>query len=84
MNEQNQIVLYTDASTKAIAAVLMQVQAWIEKPCIFVSRSLPEQASMGNYRIGIVRLRLLRQASITCLLGKQFIVRTDHKNLVFG
>ena len=32
MNEQDQRVLYTDASTKAIAGVLMQNQAGIEKP----------------------------------------------------
>ena len=32
MNEEDQLVLYTDASTKAIAGVLMQIQGGIEKP----------------------------------------------------
>jgi len=44
MNEQNQLVLYTDARTKDIAGVLMQIQAGIKKPCIFVSHALSKQA----------------------------------------
>ena len=44
MNEEDQLVLYMDASTKAINGVLMQVQAEIEKPCVFVSHCLSEQA----------------------------------------
>ena len=45
MNERDQLVLYTDAGTEAITGALMQVQARIEKPCIFVSLALSEQAS---------------------------------------
>jgi len=45
------IVLYTDASTKAIG-VLMQVQGWKEKPCVFVSHTLSEQAT----RRGVMEL----------------------------
>ena len=84
MNEQDPLVLYTDASTKAIAGVLMQIQGGIEKPCIFVSHALSEQAS----RWGIMELELY--AFLYCvkqlapyLMGKQFIVRTDHKNLIY-
>jgi hypothetical protein len=84
MNEQDPLVLYTDASTKAIAGVLMQIQGGIEKPCIFVSHALSEQAS----RWGIMELELY--AFVYCvkqlspyLMGKQFIVRTDHKNLIY-
>jgi hypothetical protein len=48
MNEQDQLVLCTDASTKAIAGVLMQIQEGMEKPCLFVSHALSDQA----YKIG--------------------------------
>ena len=41
-NEQDQFVLYTNASTKAITGVLMQIQDGIEKPCIFMSHNLSE------------------------------------------
>ena len=39
MNEEDPLILYTDASTKAIGGVLMQVQKGIEKPVIFISWS---------------------------------------------
>jgi len=45
MNEQDQLVLYTNASTDAIAGVLMQIQDGTEKPCVLVSHTLLEQAS---------------------------------------
>ena len=84
MNDEDPLVLYTDASTKAIAGVLMQIQGGIEKPCIFVSHALSEQAS----RWGIMELELY--AFVYCvkqlspyLMRKQFIVRTDHKNLIY-
>jgi len=84
MNEQDQLVLKTDASTKAIAGVLMQIQGGIEKPCIYVLHAQPEQAS----KWGIMELEL--HTFVFCmkhlspyLLGKQFIVQTDHKNLVY-
>ena len=62
----------------------MQIQDGMEKPCIFVSHALSEQAS----RWGIMELELY--AFVYCvkqlspyLMGKQFIVRTDHKNLIY-
>jgi len=82
-NEQDQLVLCTDARNKAIAGVLVQIQDGIEKPCIFVSHALSEQAS----KWGIMELELY--TFVYCvklspyLLGKQLIVRTDHKNLVY-
>ena len=54
MNEKDQLVLKTDASTKAIAGVLMQIQGGIEKPCIYVLHAQPEQAS----KWGIMELEL--------------------------
>ena len=84
MNEQDPLVLYTDASTKAVAGVLMQIQNGMEKPCLFVSHALSEQAS----RWGIMELKLY--AFVCCvkqlppyLMGKEFIVRTYHKILIY-
>jgi len=45
MNE-DQLVLYTDVSTKAIAGVLMQIQEGIVKPCIFVLHTQSKQNSI--------------------------------------
>ena len=69
MNEQDQ--MYTDANTKAIDGVLMQVQTGIKNPCIFVSHALSEQASKwGITAAGVLRLRVLRQTCITRLVRK--------------
>ena len=45
MNEEDPLILYTDASSKAIGGVLMQVQNGIEKPVIFVLHALSDQVS---------------------------------------
>ena len=84
MNDSDPFILYTDASTRAVGGVLMQVQGGREKPCVFVSHTLSEQAT----RWGVMEQELF--AFVFCvktlspyLLGKLFTVRTDHKNLVF-
>jgi hypothetical protein len=84
MNEEDPLILYTDASTRAVAGVLMQVQDGIEKPCVFVSQVLSDQAT----RWGIMELELY--AFVFCvkqltpyLLGRPFTVRTDHRNLLY-
>ena len=75
---------YTDASTVSIGGVLMQEQNGIEKPIIFISHILSDQAT----RWGIMELELY--AFVYCvkqltpyLMGKLFTVKTDHKNLVY-
>ena len=62
----------------------MQLQNEIEKPVIFVSQILSDQAT----RWGIMELEL--HAFVYCvkqlspyLLGKIFTVRTDHMDLVY-
>jgi hypothetical protein len=45
MNPDDPLILYTDASMKAVGGVLMQVQDGREQPCVFVSHTLSEQAS---------------------------------------
>ena len=84
MNEIDPLILYTDASTVSIGGVLMQEQNGIEKPIIFISHILSDQAT----RWGIMELELY--AFVYCvkqltpyLMGKLFMVKTDHKNLVY-
>ena len=66
-NEQDQLIVYTDASMKAIAAVLIQIHEGIERPCLFVSHATSEEAS----KWGIMELKLytfvycVKDASIT-------------------
>ena len=78
------LILYTDASTRAIGGVLMQIQDEIEKLVIFVSHILLDHST----RWEIMKLELY--AFVYCvkilapyLLGKLFTVRTDHRNLVY-
>ena len=54
MKEEDPLILYTDASTKAIGSVLMQVQNGIENPVVFVSHALSDQ----DTRCGIMDLEL--------------------------
>ena len=54
LNEKDPFIHFTDASTKAIGGVLMQLQNGIEKPVIFESHNLSDQAT----RWGIMELEL--------------------------
>jgi hypothetical protein len=79
INDTDPLILYTDASTKAIAGVLVQVTNGVEHPAIYVSHVLSDAAT----RWGIMELELY--AFVYCvlhlqsyLLGRKFIVRTDH------
>jgi len=81
-NDADPFLLDTDACDVSIGAVLSQVQNGVEKVIAYASRSLskPEQ----NY--GVTRKELL---AIVCytktfqqyLLGRQFVIRTDHSAL---
>ena len=89
MNEVDPLILYTDVSTKAIGGGgggggSCKSKNGIEKPVIFISHALSDQAT----RWGIMELELY--AFVYCLknltpylLGKQFTVGTDHRNLLY-
>ena len=71
-------------SLRYLVFVLMQVQDGVEKPCVFISHTLSDQAT----RWGIMELELF--ALVFCitqltpyLLGRDFTVRTDHRNLLY-
>ena len=45
INNFDPLILYTDASTREVEGVLMQMQGGRERPCVFVSHTLSEQAT---------------------------------------
>jgi hypothetical protein len=69
VNEQDPLVLYTNASTKAIAGVLMQIQGG-KTVHIRFTYLIGASLKMGNTGAGIVRFRVLRQAMIPVLNGQ--------------
>ena len=81
-NERDLFILDTDASNDAIGAELLQVQGGQEKVVAYGSISLaPEQR-----RYCVTRRELLAVVRFTrqyrhYLLGKPFVVRTDHSSL---
>ena len=69
------LILYTDALTKAVGGVLMQVQGGRENPCVFVSHTLSEKAT----RWGVMEQELFSfvfsvKSLAPNLLGKRFTV----------
>jgi len=70
MNASDPLNLYTDASTKDIGGVLMQVQGGKEKPCVFVSYRLSDQAT----RWGVMELELFGFSSASRILLLTFLV----------
>ena len=84
MNDEDPVILYTDASTLGVGAVLMQVQNKKEVPVCFLSKkfssaamkwSTIEQECFGMF------YAVMKFASY--LLGRKFSIATDHKNLVY-
>ena len=83
-NSNDQFILDTDASHDAMGAVLSQVQNGIERPISFASHGFSN--SECNYCV--TRKEMLAVYKYVeyfkhYLLGKSFLLRTDHKALVW-
>ena len=79
---QEQFILYTDASLSAMGAVLAQVQDGKERAICYASKALSK--SQVNY--SATKRELLAVVHFTrhfkhYLLGRKFILRTDHSAL---
>jgi len=61
MNEEDPLILYTNAGTRAIGGVLMQIQDGIENPKIFVSHVLSDKARWGIMHLELYAFVLLRE-----------------------
>jgi hypothetical protein len=83
-NEDDPLILYTDASDVGVGAILVQSQHNIEKPISCFSKKFTDIASRWST---IEKEGYALFASVlhfqSHLLGRQFFVRTDHKNLVY-
>ena len=83
-DNDGQMILDTDASDVAIGAVLSQVQGGLERVIAFAGRTLARNES--NYCV--TRKELLSVVYFTkhfrqYLLGRKFIIRTDHAALAW-
>ena len=78
------LYLHTDASDYGIGGYLFQVVDTVERPVAFVSQSFTESklrwATIQKEAYGIFRCCKLLDPLIR---DRQFILRTDHKNLLF-
>ncbi|VDI27329.1 Hypothetical predicted protein [Mytilus galloprovincialis] len=83
-NNKDPFILDTDASNFAIGAELIQVQDGVERPVAYGSFSLTHEQK----RYCTTRKELLAVVKFTrhyrhYLLGREFIVRTDHSSLTW-
>jgi len=81
-NDGDPFILDTDACDVIIGAVLSQVQEGEERVIAYASRSLSKQEK--NYcvtRKKLLAVVFYSKASRQYLLGRQFLIRTDHSAL---
>lgn len=79
-----QFILTTDASNFGIGAVLSQIQGKKEKAIAFYS-SVHNQAQSKYSKTDKELLAIISEVKYFCyyLLGQKFLLRTDHKALIF-
>ena len=79
-----QFILDCDASGVAIAGVLSQIQDGVEKPINFASAALtPEQRRYCTTRQELLAIVRFTRQFRHYLLGRPFLVRTDHSSLTW-
>ncbi|GKT28690.1 hypothetical protein ADUPG1_000812, partial [Aduncisulcus paluster] len=85
LQEDLELILYTDASSVGVGAVLMQKDRnGIEHPILFVSKKLT--ATQTRWSTGEQEAYAVITAVLKCesyLRGRRFLLRTDHRNLVY-
>lgn len=81
---QNTFILDTDASNHSIGAVLSQLQGNFERVISYASKRLgPAQTRYCVTRKELLAIVTFTQKFQHYLLGRQFIVRTDHGSLTW-
>lgn len=78
-------ILQTDASNRGIGAVLSQVdETGVEHPIAFFSKKLlPREERYSTVEKECLAIKLGVQAFRVYLLGRSFVVQTDHRALVW-
>ena len=77
-------ILDTDASHRSIAAELSQIQDGVEKTISFASKVLtPQQRKYCTTRKELLAIVVFTRQFRHYLLGRSFILRTDHNSLIW-
>ena len=77
-------ILDTDASDKSIGAEVSQIQDGVEKTISFASKVLtPQQRKYCTTRKELLAIVVFTRQFRHYLLGRSFILRTDHNSLVW-
>ena len=83
-NSEDMFILDTDASDHSIGAVLFQAQDGIEQVISYGSFVLtPEQRKYCVARKDLLAVVRFTRQYRHCLLGRKFLVRTDHNSLTW-
>lgn len=84
LNDSDPLILYTDASTIGVGAVLMQKQDGREMPVIYVSKkfTVAESRWSTTEQECYAMVYAIKQLQ-PYLLGREFLVCTDHRSLVY-
>ena len=83
-NNEDHFILDTDASDIALGAALYQVQQGDEKPISFASMTLtPAQRKYCTTRKELLAVVVFTRRFRHYLLGRHFVVRTDHGSLTW-
>ena len=84
LQDEGEIILYTDASMEGIGGYLAQIQQGVEKPIWFLSHKFTDTerrwSTIEQECFGIV-FCILKLTHL--LLGRMFLVATDHLNLIY-
>ena len=85
LREEGQLILYTDASDYAIGACLMQVQDGVERPLMFISKSLTKvQRRWSTSDKEMLAIVWAVEKCRFYIGGSSCLVRTDHKALPYS
>ena len=77
-------VLDTDTSDIAVGAALLQIQDGVERPISFTSKILqPTQRKYCTTRKELLSIIAFTRQYRHYLLGRKFLIRTDHNSLVW-
>ena len=82
---KKQFILQTDASDRGVGAVLSQMgDDGKEQPVAYFSRKLlPREVRYSTIEKECLAIKLGVEAFRVYLLGREFVVQTDHRSLVW-
>lgn len=84
-NFGREFILQTDASDRGVGAVLSQVgEDKLERPVAYFSRKLlPREVKYSTIEKECLAIKLGVEAFRVYLLGRNFVIQTDHRSLVW-